>query len=88
MKEQQHFEFSKIIVKRGTWLFTIQTILTLGVIFWRPQSAQYAVSLMTATMPLYVVIFGGYFGKAGIENYQKIKFWEQPKDEDCNTLNG
>lgn len=50
-----------------------QTIITLAIIYFRFDSAQYAVNLMNATIPLYAVIFGGYFGKAGLENYQKIK---------------
>lgn len=67
------FEFSKIMVKWGLSIFLSQTICTLAIIFFRIESAQYAVNLMNATIPLYAVIFGGYFGKAGFENYQKIK---------------
>lgn len=85
---EKHFEFSKVIVRRGMLLFTLHTLLTLVVIFFRTESAHYSVSLMTATMPLYVVIFGGYFGKAGLENYQKIKHWEQPIPDNCEDKNG
>ena len=67
------FEFSKIMVRYGLSIFMSQTIITLGIIFFRPESAQYAVNLMNATIPLYAVIIGGYFGKAGLENFQKIK---------------
>lgn len=67
------FEFSKIMVRYGIAIFMAQTIITLAIIFFRLESAGYAVSLMNATIPLYAVIFGGYFGKAGFENYQKIK---------------
>lgn len=72
MRDKQ-FEFSKIIVRRGLGIFFVQTILTLAIVFFRVDSAAYAVGLMSATIPLYAVIFGGYFGKAGLENYQKIK---------------
>ena len=68
-----HFEFSKLIIKRVTLIFLLQMVLTLAVIFFRFEVAQHSVSLMNATIPLYAVIFGGYFGKAGLENYQKIK---------------
>ena len=80
---EKHIEFSKLIVKRGTWMFIIHTLLTLAVIFWKVEAAHHAVSLMSATVPLYIVIFGGYFGKAGLENFQKIRFWEQ--SEQCET---
>lgn len=66
-------EFSKIIVRRGLLIFLIHLILTMAIIFFRVESAMFTVSLMNTAIPLYVVIFGGYFGKAGIENYQKIK---------------
>lgn len=67
------FEFSKIIVRRGLFIFLIQLVLSLAIIFFKVESAAYSVSLMNAAVPLYAVIFGGYFGKAGLENYQKIK---------------
>lgn len=68
-----NLEFSKVIVRRAMWLFSIQTALSLAVIFVRPQSGSQVVMLMSATIPMYAVILGGYFGKAGLENYQKIK---------------
>lgn len=67
------FEFSKIMVRYGLAIFISQTIISLAIIFFRLEAAQYAINLMNATIPLYAVIFGGYFGKAGFENYQKIK---------------
>ena len=67
------FEFSKIMVRWGLAIFTSQTIITLAIISFQLESAQYTISLMSATIPLYAVIFGGYFGKAGLENFQKIK---------------
>lgn len=72
--EKIHFEFSKIIVRRGMLIFLLQVLLTISVMFLRPESSVQLVSLMNATIPLYVVILGGYFGKAGIENYNKIKY--------------
>lgn len=68
-----HFEFSKLIVRRMIVIFLVHVLLTLGIVFFRYDAAPHAVSLMHATVPLYAVVFGGYFGKAGIENYQKIK---------------
>lgn len=69
----EYFEFSKILVRRGLLIFFIQVILTVGIIFFRIDSSVQAVSLMSTTIPLYAIMFGGYFGKAGLENYQKIK---------------
>lgn len=68
-----HLEFSKQIVKRIEIVLLLHITLSLLIIYFKSESASYAVSLMTATVPLYAVIFGGYFGKAGLENYQKIK---------------
>ena len=72
--EKKHFEFSKIIVRRTLLIFLSHILLTIGVTFFRPESAIQLVSLMNATIPLYIVIFGGYFGKAGLENFNKIKY--------------
>lgn len=67
------FEFSKVMVRYGLASFISQVIFSLAIIFFRVESAQYAINLMGATVPLYAVIIGGYFGKAGLENFQKIK---------------
>lgn len=79
---EKHMEFSKLIIKRATWMFIVQGLLTLAVIYFRMDAAVHAVNLMTTTIPLYMVIFGGYFGKAGFENYQKIRCSEQQSEYD------
>lgn len=66
-------------------VFVTHTVATLAVIFFQPQVAAHTVSLMSATVPLYIVIFGGYFGKAGLENYNKIKYWEPDATETVRT---
>ena len=66
-------EFSKQIIRRMMWVFGAHVMATLAAIIAVPEYGSLAVSLMSATVPLYIVIFAGYFGKAGIENYQKIK---------------
>lgn len=66
-------EFSKVIVKRTMWLFSIQTTLSILVIFLKPESGNQITMLMSAVVPFYAIILGGYFGKAGLENFQKIK---------------
>lgn len=71
----KHFEFSKQVVYRGFIMFGLQIILTLVIILWQPSTAQNAVALMNVSVPIYAVIFGGYFGKAGVENIQKIRYW-------------
>lgn len=81
---RQHFEFSKIIVKRALAIFLVHTILTLAVIFLKPVSAVHAVSLVNAVVPLYIVIFGGYFGKAGLENLNKIRYGDAQKMTETN----
>lgn len=68
------FEFSKVIVRRTLILLVLHLIMTMLVIYFRAEVAQSLVNLMSATMPVYLVIFGGYFGKAGLENYNKIKY--------------
>ncbi len=75
-------EFSKVIVRRSMWLFSVQVALSLLVIFFKPDSGSQVVGLTSVTIPLYAVIFGGYFGKAGLENYQKIK---NEGEEECAT---
>lgn len=84
--DKKHFEFSKIIVRRALIVFLFQMLLTMGIAYLRPESAMQLVSLMNATIPLYVVIFGGYFGKAGLENYNKIKFQAIETTEECEPL--
>lgn len=74
-------EFSKVMVRRTLLVFLIHMMLTILSIFLRAEIAPSLVGLMNATVPVYIVIFGGYFGKAGIENYQKIK----NEAADCDT---
>lgn len=81
---RQHFEFSKIIVKRTLWVFFIQMVATAVFSFVRWEVAAQLVSLMNAAVPVYIVILGGYFGKAGLENYNKIKY-EALTNQDCLT---
>lgn len=86
--ETRHLEFSKVIVNRTLAIFLAHTVLTLLVVFFQSGVASHAVNLMTAVVPLYIVIFGGYFGKAGLENYNKIRYWEQPEPECESEPNG
>ena len=72
--KKNYFEFSKVIVRRTLLIFLVQMLATMVVAFFRPESSVQMVGLMTATIPLYIIIFGGYFGKAGLENYNKIKY--------------
>lgn len=72
--KKNYFEFSKVIVRRSLLIFLAQMLATMAVAFFRPESSVQMVSLMNATIPLYIIIFGGYFGKAGLENYNKIKY--------------
>jgi hypothetical protein len=72
-----HLEFSKTVVLRGMAVFLVQLILTIVVLFLKTELSVHMVALMNATVPLYIVIFGGYFGKAGVENYNKIKYWDR-----------
>lgn len=83
---KKYFEFSKVIVRRALIVFLLQMLLTMAITFFRPESTMQLVSLMNATIPLYIVIFGGYFGKAGLENYNKIKFQAIETMEGCEPL--
>lgn len=84
--DKKHFEFSKVIVRRALIIFLFQMLITMVITFFRPESTVPLVSLMNATIPLYIVIFGGYFGKAGLENYNKIKFQTIETIEGCDPL--
>ncbi len=75
-----HFEFSKQVVYKGFFMFGLQVLFTLIIILWQPVAAQNAVALMNVSVPIYAVIFGGYFGKAGVENIQKIRYWGKEYD--------
>ncbi len=68
-----HMEFSKQIVIRCEWIVALHIVVTLVVVALQPESAQATVALMQAVCPVYVAVFVGYFGKSGLENYQKIK---------------
>ena len=72
-KKSDPMEFSKVLVNRGLTIFVIHVICTLIVVIVKEESSSQAVTLMRDTVSLYAVLFGGYFGKAGVENYQKIK---------------
>ena len=72
-KSDPILEFSKDLVNRGLTIFVLHVICTLLVVVFKEESSVQAVALMRDTVSLYAVLFGGYFGKAGVENYQKIK---------------
>lgn len=72
-KSDPILEFSKDLVNRGLTIFVFHVICTLLIVVFKEESSVQAVALMRDTVSLYAVLFGGYFGKAGIENYQKIK---------------
>ena len=72
-KSDPILEFSKDLVNRGLTIFVFHVICTLLIVVFKEESSVQAVALMRDTVSLYAVLFGGYFGKAGLENYQKIK---------------
>ena len=80
MRKGRH-EFSKLIVKWTLWGFFAQVILTLVLSFFQMDVAYQMVSLLSVSVPVYTIIFGGYFGKAGIENYNKIKYEATSQNE-------
>lgn len=80
MRKSRH-EFSKVIVKWTLWGFFTQVLLTVILSFFQVAVAHQLVLLLNAAVPVYMVILGGYFGKAGIENYNKIKYEAYSQDE-------
>ncbi len=64
-------EFSKKLVNKFLWIFLIHTVLSIAamVIAKIPDSVA---SVYAAAIPLYITVFGGYYGKAAIENAKKI----------------
>lgn len=80
MRKSRH-EFSKLIVKWTLWGFFSQVLLTVILSFFQMDVAYQLVSLLNVSVPVYMVILGGYFGKAGIENYNKIKYEAASQDE-------
>lgn len=68
-----HIEFSKSLVNRTLIIFSIHLCVTLiSLVLW-PKTESGVIALMREVTTLYAVVFGGYFGKAGLENYTKIK---------------
>ncbi|MEG0785150.1 MAG: hypothetical protein RR389_06975 [Christensenella sp.] len=64
-------ETSKTIVLVTGIIFAAHIVLASILIFLG--YGEQAVSLMSACMPVYLSVAAGYFGKAGVENVQKIK---------------
>lgn len=80
MRRSRH-EFSKVIVRWTLQGFFLQVLVASVFSFFKGEIAYQLVSLLNATVPVYIVILGGYFGKAGIENYNKIKYDAASNDE-------
>lgn len=85
------WEFSKKI----TWFALIAFCVLIGLsmitmVFMR-ESAHSVVSLISASVPVFIVIFTGYFGKAGVENYTKIRAeaeCDPPQRQEPSSSNG
>lgn len=64
-------EFSKRIVKCFVWVFALHTLLTLAALVLCTTDSR-VTELYTASIAVYMTVFGGYFGKAAVENVKKI----------------
>ena len=71
VEEKKTLETSKRIVLVTGCIFAAHVLLASGLILLG--YGDYAVSLMSACAPVYLAVAAGYFGKAGVENVQKIK---------------
>ena len=64
-------EFSKRLVMCFIWIFAAHTLLTLASVIW-PGNSELPCELFGAAIPVYMTVFGGYYGKAAVENAKKI----------------
>lgn len=71
LKKKKTLETSKRIILVTGFIFAAHILLASGLILLG--NGGHAVDLMSACMPVYLAVAAGYFGKAGVENIQKIK---------------
>lgn len=64
-------EMSKRIIRTAGIIFALHVLLASALILL--DRGEYSVALMSAAAPVYLAVVAGYFGKAGVENVQKIK---------------
>lgn len=72
-KQQQYMQFSKKIVVSMVTATLVSTFIAFMLVAFKSQSAQYIVSLFNTVSTLTGSVILGYFGKAGVQNYNKIK---------------
>ena len=70
-KPTKDTEMSKRIIRTSGVIFALHVLLSSALILL--DRGEYSVSLMSATAPVYLAVVAGYYGKAGVENIQKIK---------------
>lgn len=72
-RQQQYLQFSKKVVIAMLSTILVSTVIAFVFAGFKTQSAQYIVSLYNTVSTLAGSIILGYFGKAGVQNYNKIK---------------
>lgn len=75
-------EFSKKLVSKFVWIFLIHTVLSLATLPFEQFPAE-VVDVYKAAVPVYMTVFGAYFGKAAFENGKKITV-----NGNSETING
>jgi hypothetical protein len=83
-EKKRALETSKRIILITGCIFAAHVLLASGLILLN--YGDYAVALMSACAPVYLTVAAGYFGKAGVENVQKIKAY--PYNYNDRSLNG
>lgn len=78
-------EFSKKLVNRFLIIFLVHTVLSIAAMVFTalPDGI---VGVYTAAVPVYMTVFGGYYGKAAVENAKKIS--QALKEETTIESNG
>lgn len=75
--EWDKHEFSKVLVRRALSAFFVQLAIAYALsfilAFFRPDSAEIPIRLVSEGTPVYIAIVTGYLGKAAFENYNKNK---------------
>lgn len=69
MKSKKPLETSKKLLFVAGCIFAGHLLLSAAIILLG--NGEYAVSLMSATGPIYLAVVVGYYGKAGVENVSK-----------------
>lgn len=69
MKSKKPLETSKKLLLVAGCIYAGHLILSAALILFG--NGEYAVSLMSATGPVYLAVVVGYYGKAGVENVSK-----------------